>query len=123
VGFVRIGPSREPGYDVELSKKLGDHLVGVCCGGEGVHLGNHPHEGGLDTVNRLRRIVLTLFLKTAVMFHEFFAIELGNCSGGRWTCTIDQESLHTVPGALRKYRRLFQCKEMSQLVSTEKPMK
>ena len=29
VNVVRIGPSRETGYDVEFSKKLGDHQIGV----------------------------------------------------------------------------------------------
>ena len=80
MGFVRIGPSREPGHDVELFEQLGHHLIGVGFARERVHLRNHPDESRLDAVNRLRREILTLFLKTAVMFHEFFAIKLGDCS-------------------------------------------
>src|SRR5690349_19455275 len=82
VGFVRVGPSRKAGHDVEFSKKLRNHLVGVFFTGEGVHLRDDPDEGCLDALNGLRRKVLALLLKTTLVLDELFAIKLGHCRGG-----------------------------------------
>jgi hypothetical protein len=94
---MRIRPSRQTRYDVELFEKLGDHEVGIVFGGEVVELSDDAEEGGFDVLNGLRGEVFTLTLQATMMFDELFSVELDSPRGGRQGWASGQESLHTVP--------------------------
>jgi hypothetical protein len=80
---VRIGPSRETGYDVEFFEKLGDHEVGVVFGRKIVELSDDAEEGRFDVLDGLWREVLPLALETAVMLDELFSVKLDSPRGRR----------------------------------------
>jgi len=72
-----IGPGGEPGDHVELSEELAHHLVGIACGAQPIELGHHVGQRLLDVADGAFRVVLALFVKTALTAHELFTIEIG----------------------------------------------
>src|SRR3954469_25656930 len=77
VDVLRIRPAGEPGHDVELSEQAAHHHVRVLLDGEMVELRKNAAEGFFGFGDGAARVVLALLLKTTLVLHEFFPVELG----------------------------------------------
>lgn len=74
--FEGIGPGRQAGHDIELTKQTGQDDAGIVLFGQLLEIGHHALEREFDTANRLLGKIFPLGVQALLMFEELFAVEL-----------------------------------------------
>jgi hypothetical protein len=89
--LIGVGPGRELGNKVELSKELTHHLTGIGSLAQRVEPIDDARDCVLGLRNRGVRVVLALPFQALLMFEKFFTKEVGETLAA-WSEVVTRES-------------------------------